>query len=72
MQGITRQNTAGQDHPRIRGTNNIWKTYVTCNSGSSPHTRDKLTIQGTNNTASGIIPAYAGQILIQFLLSLGL
>ena len=53
-----------RDHPRIRGTNVVewilWKLLL----GSSPHTRDKFELENVLKSASGIIPAYAGQIHI--------
>ena len=34
----------GQDHPRIRGTNNLCPAWESPAVGSSPHTRDKLSL----------------------------
>ena len=53
-----------RDHPRIRGTNLSFGLRGFFNIGSSPHTRDKFRYIVIHNAAIGIIPAYAGQILI--------
>ena len=50
------------DHPRIRGTNLKTLSEESCNTGSSPHTRDKLSPKVSLCVVPGIIPAYAGQI----------
>ena len=52
----------GQDHPRIRGTNLVRQEEFCFLQGSSPHTRDKLQMDGNIAQQLGIIPAYAGQI----------
>ena len=51
------------DHPRIRGTNQMAEEARKNNEGSSPHTRDKSYKLHQPLCASGIIPAYAGQII---------
>ena len=53
-----------QDHPRIRGTNYLHPLRASALAGSSPHTRDKSVISNHGKLWSGIIPAYAGQIVI--------
>ena len=52
-----------EDHPRIRGTNLIMAVYQYAEQGSSPHTRDKSLIALFSFHPTGIIPAYAGQIM---------
>ena len=51
-----------QDHPRIRGTNEKQSPFSRWTQGSSPHTRDKFQDALDMGQATGIIPAYAGQI----------
>ena len=55
---------AVEDHPRIRGTNIVKVLSVINLVGSSPHTRDKFLVAALNKLSTGIIPAYAGQILL--------
>ena len=52
-----------RDHPRIRGTNTSRITPSSVRSGSSPHTRDKYDMVHSASPKTGIIPAYAGQIM---------
>ena len=52
-----------KDHPRIRGTNRIRSRRTGWRKGSSPHTRDKFYFRIKILYPSGIIPAYAGQII---------
>ena len=56
--------TPFMDHPRIRGTNPRPETGKMLLSGSSPHTRDKFHAVPLAVLGVGIIPAYAGQILL--------
>ena len=51
-----------QDHPRIRGTNEIDIYKRKCKLGSPPHTRDKWKSASRTSSPEGITPAYAGQI----------
>ena len=51
-----------RDHPRIRGTNSVFRLIQALLSGSSPHTRDKYPLPKIRPCRSRIIPAYAGQI----------
>ena len=55
-----------QDHPRIRGTNNSQPLDHAKIAGSSPHTRDKFCKLVFLSSLQGIIPAYAGQIMVPF------
>ena len=50
------------DHPRIRGTNEIFDNSDLRILGSSPRTRDKFGIVVACIPTIRIIPAYAGQI----------
>ena len=50
-----------QDHPRIRGTNQLYDRRKARTAGSSPHTRDKQYFSLFPLSSIGIIPAYAGQ-----------
>ena len=55
-----------EDHPRIRGTN-IWLLHHPKKQiGSSPHTRDKQTLNDWSHIQNRIIPAYAGQTAFGF------
>ena len=58
---------AQEDHPRIRGTNSDLPCKYIKRAGSSPHTRDKLLVEGFTVIIPGIIPAYAGQIKLYFM-----
>ena len=61
-----------RDHPRIRGTNrSVMVENVRC-LGSSPHTRDKFSFYRDVFLYNGIIPAYAGQILLLLVLGISL
>ena len=51
-----------KDHPRIRGTNGCSWGAKAVDVGSPPHTRDKCVPIAGVPIASGITPAYAGQI----------
>ena len=53
-----------EDHPRIRGTNNVGERPMPISTGSSPHTRDKSKAHALGLPDSRIIPAYAGQIIM--------
>ena len=59
-----------EDHPRIRGTNQITEKDLVDVSGSPPHTRDKFPVSDVNIRGLRITPAYAGQI--RFLKTTGL
>ena len=51
-----------KDHPRIRGTNFLFRKSGLYSLGSSPHTRDKFLLIQEKLVLHRIIPAYAGQI----------
>ena len=51
-----------KDHPRIRGTNEIFDNSDLRILGSSPHTRNKFFSSFIYFCPPRIIPAYAGQI----------
>ena len=55
-----------QDHPRIRGTNFSNSSTLLYPLGSPPHTRDKSHWRSAWSDCSGITPAYAGQISIEY------
>ena len=59
---ICRISESLRDHPRIRGTNARLYLATAIGSGSSPHTRDKLSGLASTGANQRIIPAYAGQI----------
>ena len=48
------------DHPRIRGEHKSYMAKYTGLTGSSPHTRGALRVEGLRQEHVGIIPAYAG------------
>ena len=49
-----------RDHPRIRGEHAVIGVPFSLSSGSSPHTRGALGLEGGVPRDPGIIPAYAG------------
>ena len=51
---------SAKDHPRIRGEHVAGIGFVDRRTGSSPHTRGALRIEGENHEPVRIIPAYAG------------
>ena len=59
---IKLQSQVQQDHPRIRGTNELIYSMIKAIIGSPPHTRDKYLADTSSTIAGGITPAYAGQI----------
>ena len=62
IEGICIRYPARWDHPRIRGTNKTHSRAFFVLAGSSPHTRDKSSVNKINDDTIGIIPAYAGQM----------
>ena len=50
------------DHPRLRRTNNPLPIAAPASGGSPPLTQDKFFCVCRNGHATGITPAYAGQI----------
>ena len=62
ISGVVCHSPGEQDHPRIRGTNQLPFRSRLKRPGSSPHTRDKSLLWSAIREGSRIIPAYAGQI----------
>ena len=68
ISGVVCHSPGEQDHPRIRGTNQLPFRSRLKRPGSSPHTRDKSLLWSAIREGSRIIPAYAGQIFFSILL----
>ena len=66
---LTGRIQTGRDHPRIRGTNPPFLSLSAPDVGSSPHTRDKYSAIMRTPLRLGIIPAYAGQMSMVYLIS---
>ena len=60
---MPRRPTRSPVHPRIRGERSSPNPCTTRNSGSSPHTRGTLPVDGTVHPDKRFIPAYAGNAL---------
>ena len=52
-----------RDHPRIRGKDFSSDSSGTCNSGSPPHTRERLHYKKLAGANKRITPAYAGKTM---------
>ena len=61
---MPRRPTRSPVHPRIRGERSSPNPCTTRNSGSSPHTRGTLPVDGTVHPDKRFIPAYAGNASI--------
>ena len=72
ISGVVCHSPGEQDHPRIRGTNQLPFRSRLKRPGSSPHTRDKSLLWSAIREGSRIIPAYAGQMLKSLRISSGL
>ena len=72
ISGVVCHSPGEQDHPRIRGTNQLPFRSRLKRPGSSPHTRDKLADLNACTKKDRIIPAYAGQMLKSLRISSGL
>ena len=54
-------NSTVRAHPRSRGENGDWETFVHRDAGSSPLTRGKLSGAAMDTQCTGLIPAHAGK-----------